>query len=70
MRATKLIGRENLSSILGTLQFFETVRIRIRSKQPDLDLYQIEKQDSDPDRYQSEKQDPDPCQKGLDPQQY
>jgi hypothetical protein len=39
------------------------VRIRIRIKQPDLDLYQIEKQDPDP--CQSEKHDPDPYQKVL-----
>ncbi len=32
------------------------VRIRIRTKQSDSDLYKIEKQDPDP--YQSEKQDP------------
>jgi hypothetical protein len=55
---------------------FATVRIRI--KQSDPDLYQIEKQD--PDLYQSEKQDPEPYQsekegpdlylKGLDPQHW
>ncbi len=47
---------------------FETVRTRIRIKQPDPDPYQIGKQDPDP--YQSEKQDPDPdpYQKGLHPQ--
>ncbi len=50
--------------IISYHYFFETVRIQIRIKQSDPDLYQIEKLYPDP--YQSEKQDPD--QRGLDPQ--
>jgi hypothetical protein len=45
--------------VLGTLSL-ETARIRVCTKQLDLDPYQDVKQDPDPDPSQSEKQDPDP----------
>jgi hypothetical protein len=59
------IDKENQAKMYKMFSFrfisyhylFETVRIRIRTKQSDPDLHQIEKLYPDP--YQSEKQDPD-----------
>ncbi len=75
MSITKSTSRENLTKMPSgwVLAALLTVKIKLRcpkstalGKDPDLDPYQIERQD--PDSYQSEKQDPDTCQNGLDPQ--